>query len=62
MKCHNCQSVGLACVQRLATDEMWFFVGSKREKYGIWLALDEKTREIVGVYVGDRSAVSAKPL
>ena len=35
-------------------DEMWSFVGNKSNKQWIWLALDVKTREIVGVHVGDR--------
>ncbi|MBC6422929.1 MAG: hypothetical protein GDA38_16435 [Hormoscilla sp. SP12CHS1] len=33
-------------------DEMWSFVKSKDNKQWIRLALDTKTREIVGVYVG----------
>ncbi|MBC6479230.1 MAG: IS1 family transposase [Hormoscilla sp. GM7CHS1pb] len=37
-------------------DEMWSFVGKKGNKQWIWLALDTKTREIVGLYVGDRSS------
>jgi len=43
-------------------DEMWSFVGKKGNKQWIWLALDTKTREIVGLYVGDRSSESAKEL
>lgn len=34
---------------------MWSFVGNKDNKQLIWLALDIETREIVGVYIGDRS-------
>lgn len=30
------------------------FVGKKGNKQWIWLALDKKTREIVGVHIGDR--------
>ena len=33
-------------------DEMWSFVKSKDNKQWIRLALDTKTQEIVGVYVG----------
>ena len=40
-------------------DEMWSFVENKENKQWIWLALDTKTREIVGVYVGARSRESA---
>ncbi len=38
------------------------FVNSKGNKQWIWLALDAKTREIVGVYIGDRSRESALKL
>jgi insertion element IS1 protein InsB len=43
-------------------DEMWSFVGNKQNKQWIWLALDADTREIVGVYMGDRSRKSAQRL
>ena len=43
-------------------DEAWSFVGSKGNKQWIWLAIDKKTREIVGVYVGDRSRAGARGL
>lgn len=41
---------------------MWSFVGNKDNKVWIWLAIDTLTREIVAVYVGDRSRQSAKQL
>ncbi len=41
---------------------MGSFVGSKDNKQWIWLALDVGTREIVGVYVGDRSREGAQGL
>ena len=43
-------------------DEAWSFVGKKGNKQWIWLALDAKTREIVGIYIGDRSRESALKL
>ena len=43
-------------------DEMWSFVNDKGNKQWIWLALDIKTREIVGVHVGDRSEKGARKL
>ena len=43
-------------------DEMWSFVANKDNKQWIWLALDAKTKEIVGVHVGDRSRTGAKKL
>ena len=41
---------------------MWSFVTNKGNKQWIWLALDAKTREIVGVHVGDRSREGARQL
>jgi IS1 family transposase len=41
---------------------MWSFVGKKKNKQWIWLALDIETKEIVGVYVGERSREGAKGL
>ena len=38
---------------------MWSFVGSKDNKQWIWLAIDANTREIVGLYIGDRTRQSA---
>jgi hypothetical protein len=32
-------------------DEMWSFVGNKKNKQWIWLAIDRNTREIIGVHV-----------
>ena len=43
-------------------DEMWSFVGSKKNKQWIWIAMDAKSRQIAAFYVGDRSQVSAKKL
>lgn len=43
-------------------DELWSFVDNKGNKQWVWAALDVKTREIVGLYIGDRSRNSAKPL
>jgi insertion element IS1 protein InsB len=41
---------------------MWSFVNDKGNKQWIWLALDVATREIVGVYVGERSEQGARQL
>ena len=41
---------------------MWSFVTNKGNKQWIWLALDVNTREIVGVYVGNRSHEGAQGL
>ncbi len=42
--------------------EMWSFVKNKRNKPWIWIAFDQKTRESVGLYIGDRSNKSASDL
>lgn len=43
-------------------DEIWSFVGNKKHKQWIWLALDIETKEIVGVYIGERSCQGAEGL
>jgi len=43
-------------------DELWSYVGNKDNKQWIWLAIDRETREIIGVYIGDRGAKSAQEL
>ena len=46
----------------LEGDELWSYVGKKGNKQWLWLVIDRSTREIVGVYVGDRSHQSAQKL
>ena len=46
----------------LELDEIWSFVKNKRNKQWLWIALDRKTSEIVGLYIGDRSKKSASEL
>ncbi len=41
---------------------MWSFVGCKKNKIWIWLAIDVETKEIVGVYVGTRDKEGAEGL
>jgi IS1 family transposase len=43
-------------------DQAWSFVNRKRHKQWIWLALDTNTREIVSIYIGNRSRESALQL
>jgi IS1 family transposase len=38
----------------LQLDKMWSFVKNKRKKQWLWIGLDQNTREIVGLYIGDR--------
>lgn len=39
----------------LELDEVWSFVGSKKQEVYVWVALCRSTRQIVGVALGDRS-------
>ena len=43
-------------------DELWSFVDNKGNKQWVWIAIDAKTREIIGLYIGDRSQKSAQAL
>jgi IS1 family transposase len=43
-------------------DELWSFVDAKGNKQWVWLAIDAKTREMIGCHVGDRSTQSAQAL
>ena len=43
-------------------DELWSFVGNKNNKQWVWLALDQDTGEVVGVFVGDRRQKGAQGL
>jgi len=43
-------------------DEAWSFVNNKGNKQWIGNAFDAKTKEILGVYIGDRSSESALKL
>jgi IS1 family transposase/transposase-like protein len=43
-------------------DEMCSFVGEKKNKVWIWLAIDADTREIVGAHVGGRGRKDAESL
>ncbi|HEY9879298.1 MAG TPA: IS1 family transposase [Leptolyngbyaceae cyanobacterium] len=43
-------------------DELWSFVDNKGNKQWVWLALDVDTREIVGVYIGNRDEAAARKL
>ncbi len=41
-------------------DELWSFVDNKDNEYWVWLAIDRKTREIVGCYVGGAAALASR--
>jgi insertion element IS1 protein InsB len=53
------ESTGLI-LERLEADELWSFVGSKKNRVWIWLALDATTRQVVAVHAGGRSEQDAK--
>lgn len=46
----------------LELDELWSFVWSKATRVWIWLALDRRTRQIVGIAFGDRSEATCRTL
>ncbi len=46
----------------LQCDEMWSFVGSKRQVEWVWIALDAATRQVVGLAVGARDETGARAL
>jgi len=41
---------------------LWSFVGSKREQWWVWVALDADTRQVVAMVCGDRSEATARCL
>jgi len=43
-------------------DEMFSFVGKKKNKQWVWIAMDVRSRQIIAFYVGDRSRESAREL
>lgn len=53
------ESLGLV-LERLEADELWSFVGKKKNQVWIWLALDATTRQVVAVHAGGRSEQDAK--
>ena len=43
-------------------DELWSFVGNKKNKQWIWLAKDVERKKIVGVFIGSRNKEGAQGL
>lgn len=41
-------------------DEMWTFVGNKKNKQWLWLALNPVNRQIIAFHVGGRGSVDAQ--
>jgi insertion element IS1 protein InsB len=46
----------------LECDEVWSFVGSKKNKVWIWIALDAQTRRVIAMHFGDRDRAAAQRL
>lgn len=46
----------------LEADELWSFVGAKKNKRWIWLMIERTTYQVVAVHIGDRSELSALAL
>jgi insertion element IS1 protein InsB len=47
---------------RIEVDELWSFIGKKREPWWVWTALDSRTRQVVGMAVGERDEFTARCL
>jgi hypothetical protein len=62
IQCPKGRREASAVAYRSAYDELWSFVDNKGNKQWVWLALDVDTREIVGVYLGDRDEKAARKL
>jgi insertion element IS1 protein InsB len=48
--------------ETLELDELWSFVGCKKNKRWVWLALCRRTRQIVAYVIGDRSEATCRLL
>ena len=46
----------------LEMDELWSYVGSKKNQQWLWLVMHSQTRQIVAFHVGDRSRGSGEAL
>lgn len=46
----------------LEADEMWSFVGNKKNDQWLWLVIHSKTRQILAFHVGKRNKVSGEAL
>ena len=46
----------------LELDELWSFVGNKRQKRWVWIALCRRTRQIVAFFIGQRDTASCQQL
>ena len=49
-------------VSVLEADEMWSYVGNKKNQQWLWLVMHTKSRQIVAFHIGDRSKASGQAL
>lgn len=47
---------------RIEVDELWSFIGGKREVWWVWVALDSRTRQVVAMVAGERDEYTARCL
>jgi len=58
---HYCRHFYLQRIDYQA-DEMWSYVGNKKNKRWIWICMEQHSRQIVAFYVGSRDTSSAQSL
>jgi insertion element IS1 protein InsB len=46
----------------IEADELWSFIGTKKQVWWVWVALDARTRQVVAMAVGDRNEFTAQCL
>jgi hypothetical protein len=46
----------------LEMDELWSYVGTKKNPQWLWLVMDSKSRQIVAFHVGDRSKAAGEAI
>jgi len=49
-------------IATLEVDEMWGYVGNKKNQQWLWIVMDTKSRQIIAFHVGDRSKKSGEML
>jgi insertion element IS1 protein InsB len=57
-----CQEEDELKVAKLEVDELWSFVGSKKNDQWLWLVLHKKSRQVLAMQVGPRDKKTAELL
>jgi IS1 family transposase len=47
---------------RIEVEEIWSFLGNKAAAWWVWLALDSRRRQVVGMAAGDRDEFTTRCL